>query len=537
MKKEKYISFSINTENINYTNNIDKTMKNENEITNTEIDSSFLENLNEKVINKFHCFQKKKYNYFIKNQIKKGYYLDKIKFYKNQKNKLDNYSQKNISDSESKNLQYISDIENKTLSLKNISKDYSNFELYEIDDKKNSIDNDKLSSFEKISLGAKKLNEIFIKKNEPEINKIVRRTMTQENFVLGYSKLKDVINNKINCSDINNSQIDKKIYTYKIQKKNQLFEEEDYENLKMDKILSNKNEQNVDINNNKIINEGDNNSKQNLKMNNTNEVIFNENKNMKNDENQMKNGELQKNKSKKKSKSTEKRCITKLLKDEKKESKIHKKENDNIEINQDIILKDFQNYIKYLEKENIKNKEDIYEGINDSYDWKIIDELITKKNIKIDDIIKIYINICKNNNFINNNTIFKANEYIKSIIEYYTNNLSKNQKEIIHLNMIEEFNNINNILNNSNEYIFEILGNLLFILLKNKLYYMKDLNNFIDKDKNTQINMAKIVKFAILASGNLSKQYHNDFKYTKLFNNNDIFINYITREIYGNNNK
>ena len=66
---------------------------------------------------------------------------------------------------------------------------------------------------------------------------------------------------------------------------------------------------------------------------------------------------------------------------------------------------------------------------------------------------------------------------------------------------------------------------------------MKDLNNFIDKDKNTQINIAKIVKFAILASGNLSKQYHNDFKYTKLFNNNDIFINYITREIYGNNNK
>ena len=147
--------------------------------------------------------------------------MDKIKFYKNQKNKLDNFSQKNISDSESKNLQYISDIENKTLSLKNISKDYSNFELYEIDDKKNSIDNDKLSSFEKISLGAKKLNEIFIKKNEPEINKIVRRTMTQENFVLGYSKLKDVINNKINCSDINNSQIDKKIYTYKIQKKKQ----------------------------------------------------------------------------------------------------------------------------------------------------------------------------------------------------------------------------------------------------------------------------------------------------------------------------
>ena len=111
--------------------------------------------------------------------------------------------------------------------------------------------------------------------------------------------------------------------------------------------------------------------------------------------------------------------------------------------------------------------------MNDSYNWKIIDELITKENVKIEDIIKIYINICKNNNFIDKNTIFKANEYIKSIIEYYTYNLSKNQKEIIHLYMIEEYNNINNILNNSNEYIFEILINILFILLNNKLYYMK----------------------------------------------------------------
>jgi hypothetical protein len=171
--------------------------------------------------------------------------------------------------------------------------------------------------------------------------------------------------------------------------------------------------------------------------------------------------------------------------------------------------------------------------MSDSYEWKVIDELITEKNIRVEDIIKIYIDICKNNNFINKNNIFKANEYIKSIIEYYTNNLSKNQKEIIHLNMIETINDIDNILNNSNKNIYELLRNLLFILLKAKLYYMKDLNIFIEKEKSTQINIAKIVKYAILASGNLSKQYHNDFKFTKLFNNNDIFINYVTKEIFG----
>ena len=188
-----------------------------------------------------------------------------------------------------------------------------------------------------------------------------------------------------------------------------------------------------------------------------------------------------------------------------------------------------ENYLNYLEKENINKKEEISENINDSYDWKDIDELITKEKTKIEDIIRIYIDICKETK-IETNNIFKENEYIKTIIEYYSSNLSKNQKEIIHLNMIEIFNDINSLLTDENMYV--ILGNLLFILLKNKLYYIKDLNNFIDKEKNIQINIAKVVKYAILASGNLSKQYHNDFKYTKLFNNNDIFVNYITKEIF-----
>ena len=228
---------------------------------------------------------------------------------------------------------------------------------------------------------------------------------------------------------------------------------------------------------------------------------------------------------KKKSKSIEKRIIIKTLNNEN-----NKNGNENIK---DIIIKYLNNYLNYLEKNKINNKEDIYDGMNDSYDWKIIDELITEKNFKVEDIIQIFIDICKNNkNEINKNNIFKLNEYIKSIIEYYTTNISKNKKEIIHLYIIESFNNIDNIILNSNENIYEILGNLLFILLKNKLYYMKDLNNFIDKEKSTQINVIKIVKYSILASGNLAKQYHNDFKFTKLFNNNDIFVDYVTKEIF-----
>jgi hypothetical protein len=429
------------------------------------------------------------------------------------------------------NLPNISEIENKTSSLKNISKEYPNFELSELDEKNDKIiieikDDKKteLSSFQKISLGTKKLNEIFEKKNELEINNKIKRTMTEEKFYLGYSKLNDVIHRKTNIfnqnestkeESNNNIQINKKIYTYKMPIKNKLQLEEEDNNLKIHEIKKDK--INDDI--------------KRITLNNTNNNFYSKINEINEDNNNEKISNNEEKKKLKKSKSTEKRNLDKLI------NKEMKKEKEVEEINKKIILEDLDNYLNYLEKEKINKKEDIYEGINDSYNWKVIDELITTKNIKVENIIKIYIDICKENNFINKKNIFKINEYIKTIIEYYTNNLTKNQKEIIHLNMIEIFNDIDNILNNSNEHIYEILGNLFFILLKNKLYYMKDLNNFIEKEKSTQINIAKIVKYSILSSGNLLKQYHNDFKYTKLFNNNDIFINYITKEIFDKEKK
>ena len=240
-----------------------------------------------------------------------------------------------------------------------------------------------------------------------------------------------------------------------------------------------------------------------------------------------------KQKSKKKSKSSEKRKFSKSR------DELYKKiESEEEKINKDEIRKDLENYLKFLEKEGIKNKEDIYEELNDSYNWKTIDNLIMGKNLKLEEIIKIYIEICKNKKDFKNNDLFKANEYIKTIIEYYTNNLSKNQTEILHLNMIEIYMAIDNFVDNSDSlYMYEIMGNLLFVLIKNKLYYMKDLNNFIEKSNETQINIAKVVKYTIIASGNSSKKYHNDFKFTKLFNNNDIFTLYFTDELYNNKNK
>ena len=110
------------------------------------------------------------------------------------------------------------------MSLKNNSKEYLNFELSELEEKKNSKENiliepkdeeklkkiNELSNFWKISLDAKKLNQILE----------IKRTKIEEKFYLGCSKLDELIpknNIKENDFDINNNiQINNKVYTYKI---------------------------------------------------------------------------------------------------------------------------------------------------------------------------------------------------------------------------------------------------------------------------------------------------------------------------------
>ena len=249
---------------------------------------------------------------------------------------------------------------------------------------------------------------------------------------------------------------------------------------------------------------------------------FNLNIDNSNKGNEYNNSPKKKSKSKKKTKSIEKKSNSEK-KELSKEQDIYKE-----------IEKDFENFFDFLLKKGIKSENDLYIDINYSYDWKIIDDLIIVKKVKLEDIIKIIIEIIKNKNDINNNVIFKINEYIKTIIEYYSNNLTNNQINIFHLNMIELYMGIDDIIKNSidSEIMYKILGNLFFILLKNKLCFIKDLNNFIDKEKETQINISKVVKYSIIASGNLSKQYFNDFKYTKLFNiNSDLFINWVANEL------
>ena len=274
-----------------------------------------------------------------------------------------------------------------------------------------------------------------------------------------------------------------------------------------------------------IKNENSKENKNNIFQNNEK---YNNRKNNMNEENNISNYY---NKNNYKSKNKANSHLIQLEYDKNKEYEIIINKKDRIIYNK--ILEDFENYLDFLNKKGIKTKNDLYIDINYSYNWKIIDDLIMVKKIKLEEIIKIIIEICKNKKDIDINDIFKINEYIKTIIEYYSNDLSNNQINIFRLNMIEIYMTIDSIIINSHnsELMYEILGNLLFILLKNKLYYIKDLNNFIDKSKDTQIKICKIVKYAIISSGNNAKQYINDFKYTKLFNNSEIFVNYVINEL------
>ena len=206
----------------------------------------------------------------------------------------------------------------------------------------------------------------------------------------------------------------------------------------------------------------------------------------------------------------------------------------NINNNEEIIKlveKDLKKYEIFLKENNITNKSelDINNQIGNDYDWSKIEDILSQKNIDLGELIRCYVEVSIDQ-ITNNSKIFVANDYIKNIIYYYSTNLTSKEKDIIHNKMINLFRNIQDIcIDNFN--MKEIMGYLLFILIDNKLSFIKDLNNFIGMDKEIIITMAEVIKYAILSSETQCKKYHNDFKQTKLFVDNSIFNDYVTNKI------
>ena len=160
--------------------------------------------------------------------------------------------------------------------------------------------------------------------------------------------------------------------------------------------------------------------------------------------------------------------------------------------------------------------------INQKYE----EELNIKKSIELWEIFYYYVELCID--LINSeNKIKLANEYINNIINNFIASIQNEIWEILHYKLISLFLGINEICVD-NIYMYQIMGYLLYVLINNKLFYIKDLNNFLEKENYNIINIAKVVKYTIIFSEKNAKKFHNDFKQTKLFFGNNNFYNLVT---------
>ena len=192
-----------------------------------------------------------------------------------------------------------------------------------------------------------------------------------------------------------------------------------------------------------------------------------------------------------------------------------------------ILLKnDIENYKSFLNEHDIFNKVDLNKycsknenrDINNEYNWLISEELIIKTKNEFEEIIRCYIEVCIDYVNIEKN-IFYCNEYIKNIINYYSVNLNKDEIEKVNFTMNELFLNIEDICIDNN-YMIQIMGYLLHILLNNNLFYIEGFEKFNNEDKNKIITISQVIKFSIIYSDRKYEEMLNKFKNIKLFNDN-----------------
>ena len=196
-----------------------------------------------------------------------------------------------------------------------------------------------------------------------------------------------------------------------------------------------------------------------------------------------------------------------------------------------LLKNDFNEFTLFLKG---KQSNKLNQNLDEDYNWKIIDDLLSEKKIGLYEIIRYIIEV-----FIDlissKEEIYYGNEYILNIVIYYSSNLDKNEKNIFHNKINELISNIDNIILDNNNML-EILGDLLYTLIDEKLFFIKDLNSFQNSEMQTIINISKVIKYIIIASDKNKKQFYNDFKKLKIYLNNDLFDKYIKiplREDYG----
>ena len=201
-----------------------------------------------------------------------------------------------------------------------------------------------------------------------------------------------------------------------------------------------------------------------------------------------------------------------------------------------IIKEDLENYILFSKK-NEDNKI--------KYNYSLIGQLLTKEKINLSDLIRYYLKICFD--ILDEKCkIRTANEYIQNIIENYKRTyLNKDNFIKIHEDILDILldkcidDNTSKNRKKENKYKFDIIGALFYSLLNNELFFVSDLNMFINYEEYVYINIAKIVRYIIMYSSNekLKNKYFEEFKNCKMFFNNRIYFEYCTKYIKLSNSK
>ena len=184
------------------------------------------------------------------------------------------------------------------------------------------------------------------------------------------------------------------------------------------------------------------------------------------------------------------------------------------------IKKDFDNFIYNSNSNEINN--DMLTEIIRRYDQQVN----LKKNIELWEIfynyIEVYIDTINNKEKVSLGNIF-----VQNIISNFCTNLSFETIETLHDKLISLYLNIRDICVD-NSYMYQIMGFLLFLLIKNNIFSFKDLNIFLTKESELIIYISKVIIYTIFYSNKEAKKFHDDFKQIKLFEGTDNFYNYVT---------
>ena len=273
------------------------------------------------------------------------------------------------------------------------------------------------------------------------------------------------------------------------------------------KILSKSNDMNKSFSNNIILNKENNNNDKNKTYRIRSVVKF-----VKKSKSSINILELKEEKNK----------IKEEIKKNIEETKEERIKNDKIK---KILKEEIENFISYYNNKNIENKK------NFNYNVSIIEQLIIKIKVDLIDIINCFLKIC--NDIIDDNKKMKTSlEYIKLLIEFYNKNyLNEKNIKIIHVKILRILYNIEKIPIN-NKYKYEILGNIFYYFLIEKMFKENDLNKFDSENEYIIIDIAKVVRFIIVLFSKdikIAKEIYKKFENLQLFKNkNHVYYNYVS---------